>query len=144
MPRLILMEKPGMTRQVTLKPEENRIGRIPLNDIVLDVEQVSRVHASITVESAFVTLTDLGSRNGTFVNGVKVETQVLANGDTIKIGACEMRFVASDQEFTQVEALRLLTMPGLLIDIDRLAPPAASSSATSATPPASSTSPAQR
>lgn len=121
MPRLILMEQPGTTRQVTLKPDENKIGRIPLNDIVIDVDQVSRVHASITVESAFVTLTDLGSRNGTFVNGVKVDTQVLADGDSIRIGACEMRFVASDQEFTQVEALRLLTVPGLLIDIDRLA-----------------------
>jgi pSer/pThr/pTyr-binding forkhead associated (FHA) protein len=115
------MEKPGESRQVTLKPEDNRIGRIDANDVVIDADQVSRVHACITVEPAFVTLRDLGSRNGTFVNGVRVETQVLASGDSIRIGTCDILFVASDQEFTQVEALRLLTVPGLLIDIDKLA-----------------------
>jgi pSer/pThr/pTyr-binding forkhead associated (FHA) protein len=115
------MEKPGESRQMTLKPEDNRIGRIDANDVVIDADQVSRVHACITVEPAFVTLRDLGSRNGTFVNGVRVETQVLASGDSIRIGTCDILFVASDQEFTQVEALRLLTVPGLLIDIDKLA-----------------------
>jgi len=122
MPKLILMEHPGKTRQVSLLAHETRIGRAASNELVIDVSQVSRVHASITVDPAFVTLKDLGSRNGTFVNGVKVETQVLANGDSIRIGECEMRFLAADQEYSQVEALRLLTVPGLLIDIDRATP----------------------
>ncbi|SEB10011.1 FHA domain-containing protein [Variovorax sp. YR216] len=123
MPKLILMEHPGKTRQVSLGPHETKIGRASTNDIVIDVNQVSRVHASIMVGPAFVTLRDLGSRNGTFVNGVKVETLVLANGDSIKIGECEMRFLANDQEYSQVDALRLLTVPGLLIDIDGAANP---------------------
>ena len=71
-----------------------------------------------------MTLKDLGSRNGTFVNGVKIESQVLANGDSIKIGDCEMRFLVSDQQYSQIEALRLLTVPGLLVDIERPAMPA--------------------
>lgn len=125
MPKLIVMESPGKTTQVTLATAETRIGRAPTSDIVVDANEVSRTHASITVEPAFVTLKDLGSRNGTFVNGRRVETQVLADGDSIKIGACEMRFLAGDQEFTQVEALRLMTIPGLLIDIDRTVKPAA-------------------
>ncbi len=124
MPKLILMEHPGKTKQISLRAHETRIGRASINDVVIDVNQVSRVHASITVEPAFVTLKDLGSRNGTFVNGVKVESQqVLANGDSIKIGECEMRFLAVDQEYSQIDALRLLTVPGLLIDIDRPATP---------------------
>lgn len=118
MPKLILMEHPGKTRQVSLRAHETKIGRASTNDIVIDVNQVSRVHASIMVGPAFVTLKDLGSRNGTFVNGVKVESLVLANGDSIKIGECEMRFLANDQEYSQIDALRLLTVPGLLIDID--------------------------
>lgn len=118
MPKLILMEHPGKTRQVSLRAHETKIGRASTNDIVIDVNQVSRVHASIVVGPAFVTLKDLGSRNGTFVNGVKVESLVLANGDCIKIGECEMRFLANDQEYSQIDALRLLTVPGLLIDID--------------------------
>jgi predicted component of type VI protein secretion system len=118
MPKLILMAHPGKTRQVSLRAHETKIGRAPTNDIVIDVNHVSRVHASIMVEPAFVTLKDLGSRNGTFVNDVKVESQVLANGDSIKIGECVMRFLADDQEYSQIDALRLLTIPGLLIDIE--------------------------
>ena len=119
MPKLIMMAHPGKTRQVSLRAHETKIGRASTNDIVIDVNHVSRVHASIMVGPAFVTLKDLGSRNGTFVNGVKVEAeQVLANGDSIRIGECEMRFLADDQEYSQIEALRLLTIPGLLIGID--------------------------
>ena len=124
MARLILMDRPGTTRQVALQPKETRIGRAPACDIVIDFDQVSRVHASITIGPAFVTLRDLGSRNGTFVNGVGIESQALANGDGIKIGECEMRFLVSDQQYSQIDALRLLTVPGLLIDIDRPAMPA--------------------
>jgi pSer/pThr/pTyr-binding forkhead associated (FHA) protein len=124
MPKLILMEHPGKTKQVSLRAHETKIGRAPVNDLVIDVSQVSRVHASIMVGPAFVTLKDLGSRNGTFVNGVKVEAeQVLANGDSIRIGECEMRFLAVDQEYSQIDALRLLTVPGLLVDIDGPATP---------------------
>lgn len=118
MPKLILMEHPGKTRQVTLHPNETTIGRAPTNGIVLDAQQVSRKHAAVTVGPAFVTLRDLGSRNGTYVNGLRIESQVLVNGDSIRIGKCEMRFLAGDQEYSQVEALRLLTVPGLLIDLD--------------------------
>lgn len=118
MPKLILMEHPGKTRQISLGVYETKIGRASTNDIVIDVDHVSRVHACIMVGPAFVTLKDLGSRNGTFVNGAKVESLVLANGDSIKIGECEMRFLANDQEYSQIDALRLLTVPGLLIDID--------------------------
>jgi len=123
MPKLILMEHPGKTRQVSLRANETKIGRASTNDIVIDVNQVSREHASILVGPAFVTLKDLGSRNGTFVNGVKVDSLVLANGDSIKIGECEMRFLANDQEYSQIDALRLVTVPGLLIDIDGAANP---------------------
>jgi len=123
MAKLILMTALGQTRQVMLAPHETRIGRAATNDIVLDTGRVSRVHASISVDDAFVTITDLGSRNGTFVNGERIESQTLAHGDTIKIGDCDMRFLAGDQEFTQIEALRLLTVPGLLVDIDRRAAP---------------------
>lgn len=81
--------------------------------------QASRDHAVIDVEQAFVTITDLGSRNGTFVNEVRIESRVLVHGDAIRLGAYEMRFIATDQEFTQVEALRLLTMHGLLVNLDQ-------------------------
>lgn len=118
MPKLIMMTGPTSTRQIPLQGPETTVGRAPLNNIVIDGERVSRFHAVLRVEPAFVTIVDLNSRNGTFVNGVRVESQALANGDSIRIGDCDIRFLASEQEFTQVEALRLMTIPGLLVDLE--------------------------
>ncbi|MDM0115919.1 FHA domain-containing protein [Variovorax sp. J22R133] len=119
MPKLIMPTANGGVRQVLLHENENTLGRGAQNDIVIDSNSASRAHALIVVEPAFVTIQDLGSSNGTFVNGERVESQVLADGDTIRIGAFEMRFVAANQEFTQVDAVRLATVPGLLADLDR-------------------------
>ena len=118
MPMLLMMTATGETRQVLLKPHDNKVGRGTTNDVVIDSDQASRNHAVIDVEQAFVTITDLGSRNGTFVNDVRIENQVLAQGDSIRLGSYEMRFVVANQEFSQVEALRLMTLHGLLVNID--------------------------
>ncbi|MDM0018919.1 FHA domain-containing protein [Variovorax saccharolyticus] len=117
MPMLLMMTATGETRQVPLNPHDNKVGRGATNDVIIDSVQASRDHAVIDVEQAFVTITDLGSRNGTFVNDVRIESQVLAHGDAIRLGSYEMRFVATDQEFTQVEALQMLTMHGLLVNV---------------------------
>ncbi len=118
MPKLIVMTHPGKTRLVPLQKPDTRIGRGAVNELVIDSERVSRLHAVVTVDDAFATITDLDSRNGTFVNGARVQSQTLMNGDSIRIGDCEMRFLAGDQEVTPVEALRLMTIPGLLVDLD--------------------------
>lgn len=113
-----MMTATGEPRQAQLQPNSNRVGRGPTNDVVIDAKVVSRNHAVIDVEQAFVTITDLGSRNGTFVNDVQIESQVLVHGDAIRLDTFEMRFIATDQEFTKVEALQMLTMHGLLINLD--------------------------
>jgi pSer/pThr/pTyr-binding forkhead associated (FHA) protein len=118
MPQLIMTTASGERRLVSLGPNDNTIGRSPQNSIVVDSLQASRVHAVVTVEPAFVTITDLGSRNGTFVNGDRIETQMLVHDDAIRLGDCEMRFVAGDQEFSKVEAERVSTIPRLLVDLD--------------------------
>jgi pSer/pThr/pTyr-binding forkhead associated (FHA) protein len=119
MPQLIMTTASGETRLISLGPNDNTIGRGPQNRIVVDSPQASRVHAVVTVEPAFVTITDLGSRNGTFVNGDRIETQMLVHDDTIRLGECEVRFVAGDQEFSKVEAERVSTIPRALADLDR-------------------------
>lgn len=124
MPKLILLMNPAATRQVALKTLDTTIGRAPTNDVVLDDEQASRFHAVLTIDGPFVAIKDLDSRNGITVNGVKVKSQILVSGDEISIGTCRMRFLADDQEFTAIEALRLMTIPGLLVNLDALAPPA--------------------
>jgi len=118
MPMLLMTSAGGETLQVTLKPHDNKVGRGSGNDVIVDSSQASRDHAVIDVEHAFVTITDLGSRNGTFVNDVRIASQVLADGDLIRLGSYAIKFVAADQEFSQVEAQRLMTMHGLLVNID--------------------------
>jgi pSer/pThr/pTyr-binding forkhead associated (FHA) protein len=62
------------------------IGRSASNQIVLDDRMVSRVHASIAPSPNGPVVTDRKSGNGTQVNGLPVEEQLLKHGDTVRIG----------------------------------------------------------
>jgi len=62
------------------------IGRHGKNDIVLRDSSVSRHHASFMKEGENLFVTDEGSKNGTIVNGLKVESVRLEDGDVIRIG----------------------------------------------------------
>ena len=62
------------------------IGRHGKNDIVLRDNSVSRHHASFMKEGENLFVTDEGSKNGTIVNGLKVESVRLEDGDVIRIG----------------------------------------------------------
>ena len=65
------------------------IGRHRDNHIAMEDPFVSEIHAQITVEGDTIYITDLGSKNGTFVNRERIEKKqkvLLKNGDRIKIG----------------------------------------------------------
>ena len=62
-------------------------------DIIVEGERVSRKHASVAVaRDGQATITDLASRNGTFVNGARIAVRHLAQNDLIRIGDTTMRF----------------------------------------------------
>ena len=66
------------------------IGRAPGVDFVVDAALVSRVHCRLTLSDANeLLLEDLGSTNGTFVNGHKVVKTVLSDGDKLTVGRVE-------------------------------------------------------
>ncbi|NBD36705.1 MAG: FHA domain-containing protein, partial [Chloroflexi bacterium] len=70
-----------------LSRPEMRLGRSSDNDIKLDSEKVSRRHALIMLEGDTFYIQDLGSANGTFVNGKQVRDRVaLYNGDEVRLG----------------------------------------------------------
>ena len=72
------------------------MGRAPGVDFVVDAALVSRVHCRLTLsKNNDLLLEDLGSTNGTFVNGKKVNKTALADGDKLRVGRVE--FVISDQ-----------------------------------------------
>ena len=61
-------------------------GRAPDNDVVLDDDTVSSHHATLESSTQGLSLTDLGSTNGTFVNGTRVQQAVIEQGDTVRLG----------------------------------------------------------
>jgi Nif-specific regulatory protein len=77
--------------------EENRIGRDPECAIALGDPLCSRVHAVVLQESGVWHIRDAGSRNGTFVNGQKVDDAALADGNHVRLGSTEFEFHLSDQ-----------------------------------------------
>jgi pSer/pThr/pTyr-binding forkhead associated (FHA) protein len=68
------------------------IGRAPGSDLVLDNTGVSRTHCEVVREGRVYTLCDLGSNNGTFVNGKRVTNHHLNDNDTIAIGKFSISF----------------------------------------------------
>ena len=68
-----------------------RIGRAPDNDVVLDDLQVSRRHAELRCDADGVELVDLGSHNGTWVNGRRVERARLEPLDVVAVGRHSFR-----------------------------------------------------
>jgi hypothetical protein len=79
-------------REVPLGDTAIRIGRLPSCHVVLNDPNASREHAELSPSGASYLVTDLGSTNGTRVNGVPVRQQLLADGDEITVGASTLRF----------------------------------------------------
>ena len=89
------------------------IGRSSDLDMVLVEDMVSRKHAKISTQGGDVFIEDLGSTNGTFVNGEKVSRSRLAEGDRILVGTSIIKMVAVDPheaQSSEAEARRRLEM----------------------------------
>ena len=71
------------------------LGRRPESNIVLADPNVSRNHAEIRPQGDGFLLVDLGSTNGSKVNGVRVDQRMLNDGDELTFGNTRMRFEAS-------------------------------------------------
>ncbi len=84
---LIEVREPNrQPRRVPASGAPIRIGRSPDCELVLRDSRVSRRHARLTARNGVLVLTDLGSTNGTRVNGHRVSEVVLGAGDRITIG----------------------------------------------------------
>jgi hypothetical protein len=87
---------PGVLRdpasRIRVQPQARRIGRGPDNDIVVQALGVSKQHAELRrTPAGRYSIIDLGSHNGTYVNGTRVSQQELNEGDIIAIGHATFR-----------------------------------------------------
>lgn len=85
-PRRVRLRLEGREELFPLQVGENTVGSASTLDIVLKARGVSRDHAVIVVADGVVTVRDLGSKNGTLVNGSAVSTSPLQVGDEIQFG----------------------------------------------------------
>ncbi len=136
MAKLILSMDGLVLKEIPLSKERTTIGRKPHNDIQIDNLAVSGEHAVIVTILADSFLEDLGSTNGTFVNGKTVKKHFLQNNDVIELGKYKLKYISEAQpgaakaaDFEKTMVLR----PG---GIKKPAAPAAAAAAPAATPAA--------
>ncbi len=103
----------NVIREHALKGGLLRIGRNPGNDLQPDNNSVSGNHASISLTASTylddtqeATIEDLGSTNGTLVNGKAVKKQLLKHGDMIAMGSLSLKFI--DEQILALGGTRIL------------------------------------
>jgi pSer/pThr/pTyr-binding forkhead associated (FHA) protein len=93
MPRVILRFRNKNLSQFNLGAEGPvTIGRRPTNTIVIDNLAISGVHAKVEASDTHFVITDLNSKNGTFVNGRRIQQQRLQHKDVITVGKHHLVF----------------------------------------------------
>ena len=93
LPSLVVVEGRRVGERIAIPDGRWIIGRDAGSDIVVDDAGVSRRHAALTVEGGEATIEDLGSTNGTRVNGVRLtSSHRLVAGDEVRMGAAAVRF----------------------------------------------------
>jgi two-component system cell cycle response regulator len=91
---LLVLSGPRLGNRTVLSDAAIEIGRGSTCGLVLDADSVSRRHAKIEPMGAGHTLTDLGSTNGTYVNGLRVKEHSLIDGDRVQIGKALLKYLA--------------------------------------------------
>lgn len=92
---LIVRRGPSAGSRFLLDQDTSVAGRHPDADIFLDDVTVSRRHASFSRTGTRFAVSDLGSLNGTYVNGESITTIPISDGDEIQVGKYRLTFFAS-------------------------------------------------
>ncbi len=83
---LVLLKKDGSTEDFALPSGVTVIGRGEDSNLCIPLMIVSRKHCQINIEQNKLSIRNLGSSNGTIVNGKRIEESVINSGDLIQIG----------------------------------------------------------
>ena len=109
--KLVLSLNGSVLREYQLTKERVTIGRKPDNDIHIDNLAVSGQHALIITILNDSFLEDLGSTNGTYVNGKLIKKHALQHGDVITVGKHELKYIneqasSADSDFEKTMIIR--------------------------------------
>lgn len=97
MPRFVISLHDALVREVVFRSGRTTMGRRPYNDVVLEHPTASGEHAVLQVhDDGSVSIEDLGSTNGTYVNGVRVQKQVLSANDIVELGRYQLEYFEDD------------------------------------------------
>ena len=131
---LVLKKKGGARRPFTLPASVTVIGRRQECDLCIPLMVVSRRHCQINQDEGKLMIRDLGSRNGTYLNGERVEEAELSGGDQIRIGPLEF---AVQIDGTPKSDSAILSPPQHIAESERMqgAPDRAQPAAASAVAP---------
>jgi pSer/pThr/pTyr-binding forkhead associated (FHA) protein len=91
MARIVLLSEGFSGRTYELKVDRTTVGRVSDNAFEIPEASVSSHHAEILLRGSEVVVRDLGSTNGTYINGEKITEAVLKPGQTLRFGTVEMR-----------------------------------------------------
>ena len=96
MARLVLLSEGFNGRTYELKVDRTTVGRVSDNAFEIPEASVSSHHAEILLRGNDIVIRDLGSTNGTFINGEKITEAVLKPGQTLRFGTIDLRLDTGD------------------------------------------------
>ena len=112
MASLFVIQGRDQGRRFDLGPTPRSIGRDGSAEITVRDHEVSRKHAEFQIENGLAYVVDLGSSNGTWVNGQRVERHELKTGDRVQIGRTMLLFTAGEEPSLAVEAIDIVRTRG--------------------------------
>lgn len=115
---LVIIYGPGLGRRIPLAEGQISLGRDPNCNVVIELENVSRRHCVVRSTEEGVTIRDLGSTNGTWVNEEEVPTNrevPLQSGDLIRVGGSILKFLQAGnvEALYHEEIYRTIVIDGL-------------------------------
>jgi transcriptional regulator with GAF, ATPase, and Fis domain len=100
-PRLVGIAGPLKGKILPISTDELAIGRDSNNDVWATDPAMSRRHCVLRYDKGLVTIQDLGGRNGTLVNGSRIETKELQDRDRVAVGTSVLVFLVQAGDFEQ-------------------------------------------
>lgn len=92
MAKLVVLKNGSPSESYELKTDRTTIGRSDENSFQIPEGSVSGVHCEVTLQNDEISVKDLGSTNGTFIDGKKVQEGTVKHGQILRLGEIDVRF----------------------------------------------------